>query len=151
MTEDDYRRFIAWSVPDYANEQVKAGTWRPEEAEGLARHVFEALLPEGPASSDQFLYVVERERDGEKVGYVWCGIREEGESRFAALYELLSFEAHRRLGYGSGALAALENQMRQEGLERIVLHVFGHNEGARALYKKMGYVERNVTMAKELG
>jgi hypothetical protein len=32
MTEEDYRQFIAWAVPDYAQEQVKAGAWRPEEA-----------------------------------------------------------------------------------------------------------------------
>jgi ribosomal protein S18 acetylase RimI-like enzyme len=31
-----------------------------------------------------------------------------------------------------------------------VLHVFGHNQPARALYRKLGYVERDVTMVKRL-
>jgi RimJ/RimL family protein N-acetyltransferase len=150
MTEDDYQRFTVWAKEDYARQQVRAGAWRPEEAEGLARQAFEALLPEGLSTPSHFLYVVEREEDGEKVGYPWCGIREEGESRSMVLYDLLILETYRRLGYGSGALEALERQAREVGMERVILHVFGHNEGARALYRKMGYTERNVTMVKEL-
>jgi ribosomal protein S18 acetylase RimI-like enzyme len=151
MTEDDYQPFIVWAMEDYAQQQVKAGAWRPENAEALAQQAFEALLPQGLSSSKQFLYVIERDEDGEKVGYVWYGIREEEEDRFVALYDLVIFEPYRRLGHGSGALQAMERQVREKGMERVVLHVFGHNEGARALYKKMGYVERNVTMMKELG
>jgi len=150
MTEEDYQRFIAWAKEDYAREQVKAGVWRPEKAAELAQQAFEALLPEGLSTSNQFLHVVERGEEGEKVGYVWWGIREEGGDRFAVLYDFVIFEAYRRLGYGSGVLQGLEGQARKEGMERVFLHVFGHNEGARALYRKMGYLERNVTMVKEL-
>ena len=33
---------------------------------------------------------------------------------------------------------------------KIQLHVFGHNSGARALYRKLGYEETNVIMTKRL-
>jgi ribosomal protein S18 acetylase RimI-like enzyme len=79
------------------------------------------------------------------------GFGRRGGSRFVVLYDFLVFEAYRRLGYGSGALKAMEKRVREEGMEKVVLHVFGHNEGARALYRKTGYVERNITMVKELG
>jgi RimJ/RimL family protein N-acetyltransferase len=150
MTTDDYQRFIVWATEDYARQQVRAGAWHPEKADELARQAIEALLPEGLSTSDQFLFTIEREDDGEKVGYLWCGIREDGGSRCMVLYDFLIFEVYRRLGYGSGALKALEMQAHKEGMGRVILHVFGHNEGARALYRKMGYTERNVTMVKEL-
>jgi hypothetical protein len=78
MTEDDYRQFKTWAMEDYAQQQIKAGAWHPEEAEELAQKVFAALLPEDLSSPGQFLYVIEREVDREKVGYVRFGIREEG-------------------------------------------------------------------------
>ena len=147
MTEEDYHQFLAWAIEDYAQEQVKSGAWQPEEAMKLGKAAFDTLLPDGLSSTNQFLYVIE---DGESnpVGYLWFGIREDGESRFAALYELVIFVAYRRRGYASQALSALEDKARERGVRQIVLHVFGHNEGARALYRKSGYVERNVTMVK---
>ena len=147
MSEEDYRQFLAWAIADYAREQVKAGTWQSEEAMELGKTAFETLLPDGLSTPNQFLYVIE-DADSNPVGYIWFGVRQEGESRFAALYELVVFEEYRRRGYASQALLALEDQAREQGVKQIVLHVFGHNEGARALYRKSGYVERNVTMVK---
>jgi len=150
MTEEDYQQFIAWAVADYAQEQVKASAWQPEEAMQQAKKAFDALLPDGLSTSNQFLCVIEDE-ENTPVGYMWFGVREEGECRFAALYELVIFEEYRRRGHASQALEALENKVREQGMKQIILHVFGHNEGARALYRKSGYVERNVTMVKGIG
>jgi len=40
--------------------------------------------------------------------------------------------------------------VRKQGLMRIVLHVFGHNEGAGALYRGSGYEEKSIAMGKKL-
>lgn len=150
MTEGEYQQFLAWSIPDYAQEQAKSGAWELEEALERGRRTFDELLPDGLSTPDQFLFSIESE--GKKpVGYLWYGVREEGERRYAALYELVIFEEYRRRGYASQALSALEDEVQGEGVEQIILHVFGHNQGARALYRKSGYVERNVTMVKEIG
>jgi hypothetical protein len=35
MTENDFQRFIAWAIDDFAHEQVKAGAWPEEKATEL--------------------------------------------------------------------------------------------------------------------
>jgi len=150
MTEADYRQFIAWAIADYAHQQVKAGVWQPEVAMERGEKAFEVLLPDGLSTPNQFLYAIENE-ENTPVGYMWFGAREEGQVRFAALYELVIFEKYRRRGYASQALLVLEAKVREQGMNQIILHVFGHNQSARALYRKYGYVERNVTMVKNTG
>jgi ribosomal protein S18 acetylase RimI-like enzyme len=150
MSAEDYRQFVVWAKQDYAQQQIKAGAWRSDRADALAEQAFAALLPEGQSSPNQHLCVLERVEDRQRLGYLWYGIRDDGGDRFAALYDLVIFEAHRRQGYGSDALRELERQVRSQGIHRLALQVFGHNDGARALYKKMGYVERTVAMVKDL-
>ena len=70
--------------------------------------------------------------------------------RTAYLCELLIDAPYRRQGYGTEALRAVEPAVRALGIERIALHVFGHNHPARALYEKVGYEETNIHMAKNL-
>lgn len=151
MNKADYEQFLDWAVSDYAQEQVRAGTWKQEDARQLAEEAFESLLPEGLSSPDQYLYGLVDETRDRRIGFLWYGLRDGDQGKFVALYEFVIFEAYRRQGYGTESLRALEKRVKQLGVSKIVLHVFGHNEAARALYKKLGYVERNVTMAKELG
>jgi ribosomal protein S18 acetylase RimI-like enzyme len=149
MTENDFQRFIAWAIDDFAHEQIKAGAWPEENATELAQKTFEARLPQGLSSPDQYLYMIVR-KDDVQVGQVWWGIQEQGGNRFATLNDYHIFNEYRRQGYGGEAMVEMENRLRKEGLEMVYLHVFGHNEAARALYRKMGYVERNITMMKNL-
>jgi ribosomal protein S18 acetylase RimI-like enzyme len=151
MNRADYGRFLDWAVSDYAQEQVRAGTWKPKDARPLAEKAFESLLPEGLSSPNQYLYVLVDETLDRRIGFLWYGMRDGEGEPFAALYEIVIFEAYRRQGYGSESLRALEERVKELGASKIVLHVFGHNEPARAFYRKLGYVERNVTMAKDLG
>ena len=48
------------------------------------------------------------------------------------------------------AMIAIEDEVRQLGIDRIGLHVFGHNRGAWALYDQLGYEVTNVNMAKTI-
>jgi ribosomal protein S18 acetylase RimI-like enzyme len=47
----------------------------------------------------------------------------------------------RRSGVGSGLLAAAIEKARDDGLHKLSLDVFAHNEAAIALYRKFGFVE----------
>lgn len=49
--------------------------------------------------------------------------------------------AGRGKGAGSEALRLLEERLREQGTPRIELGVFGFNEAAHRLYKKLGYKE----------
>ncbi len=64
--------------------------------------------------------------------------------------DLAIFEQHRRRGYASEALRLLEEKVREQGLDTISLHVFGHNHAARELYEKSGYAVTNVNMSKKI-
>lgn len=47
--------------------------------------------------------------------------------------------SHRRRGIGKALLAAAEEWARENGVSKLELHVFPHNEPAIALYERMGY------------
>lgn len=150
MTEDDYQRFFVWAIDDYAEQQIKAGAWPKDHAKALAKKTFEALLPHGLTSPHQYLYMIQRKEDGVQVGQVWWGIQEQEDKRFATLNDFHIFKEYRRQGYGNAALQEMEQRLLMEGLDKVFLHVFGHNEAARAMYRKLGYLERNITMVKDL-
>jgi ribosomal protein S18 acetylase RimI-like enzyme len=44
-----------------------------------------------------------------------------------------------------------EEEARNRDIHRIELNVFGGNTVARSLYQSLGYVERSVRMALDLG
>jgi len=50
--------------------------------------------------------------------------------------------AHRGGGVGSALLAFAIDHARTHAIASIVLDVFPHNDGARALYRKFGFIER---------
>ena len=150
MTEKDFRQYLDRAIVSYAQDQVDAGAWQPALAEGLARQVMNNLLPEGLETPENRLFMLVNE-EGAQTGYLWLGMRDEGGSRVAVLYDFEIYEPYRRRGYGRAALGLLEDEARQDGAERVLLHVFGHNAAARSLYQKASFTERNVTMVKELG
>lgn len=149
MTEKDFRQYLDRAIDNYAQDQVDAGAWQPALAAGLARQAFNNLLPEGLETHGNRLFMLVNE-EGAQTGYLWLGMRDEGGSRVAVLYDFEIYAPYRRRGYGRAALRLMEDEARQDGAERVLLHVFGHNAAARALYQKAGFTERNVTMVKQL-
>lgn len=149
MNKQDYQQFISWAVEDYARGQVRSGNWQPDGALERGKQAVTQLLPQGFNTPDQHMFKIINPA-GTPVGGLWFGVREEEGTRYAALYELVIYGAYRRQGYGTLALQALEEIIRAQGLKHIVLHVFGYNQNARDLYRKSGYLERNVTMVKEI-
>ena len=150
MTAAEYQDYVKGAVVNYAEEQVRAGSWPSEGATERAKQAFDVLLPEGRETADQSLNMVVDAVSSEHVGILWYGIRDEAAGKFVALFDFEIFESHRRRGYAKQALDALEQVAAEHGIGRIALHVFGHNTAARALYRKAGYEETHVTMAKEI-
>jgi RimJ/RimL family protein N-acetyltransferase len=142
-------RYVAWrtlAVAGYADENVRAGHWQPEQALSLSEAQFDELLTEGLATPGQWLWSVVAD-SGEEVGILWVARRREGR---AFIYDIEMNPAHRGSGYGTAALLALEDWCRANGFDSIGLHVFGHNEAAWRLYKRLGYTETSVQMEKRL-
>jgi RimJ/RimL family protein N-acetyltransferase len=150
MNETEYQEYLAVSIADYAQEHVKAGRWNAEEALQKAAQEYQALLPDGVSSKNQYLFTIVDEQTGTKVGMLWFAATERANERVAFVYDVNVYEPFRRRGYGEQAFLTMETKARELGLEKIGLHVFGHNFAARAMYEKLGYVITNVQMFKSL-
>ena len=109
------------------------------------------MLPDGLASSGQFLFALEDKGTGERVGDLWFAERDSdfGE-KTAFIYSIEIFEEFRGRGLGRQAMTVLEDEVRARGLGRIALNVFGGNDVARSLYRSVGYAETAVFMSKEI-
>jgi ribosomal protein S18 acetylase RimI-like enzyme len=150
MNEAEYQTYLDISIREYAEDKVQAGNWLPEEALEKSAQDFQKLLPDGVATQDQYLYDIEDETLGVKVGMIWLARMMQGARLVMFIYDFRIDEAQRRRGYGEQAMLAAEVQAKALGLDTMALHVFGFNHGARALYEKQGYEITNINMAKKL-
>lgn len=148
MTDADYRTYIERAVSIYAQERIEVGNWTETEALERSQQEFEKLLPQRNHTEANFLFTLVNET-GQKVGYLWYNIDSQ-RSDFAFIYDFEIYEQFRRQGYATQALRALEAHAKPRGVKKLGLHVFGHNTAARELYKKAGFLETNVNMAKEI-
>lgn len=149
--EPEFGAWLSRTVGEYAAEKVQAGNYHADEALQRAEQEFRDLLPEGPATPGQHLFSIVDATSGERVGVVWFAEIQRGPRREAFIYDLIVHEPFRRRGYARAAMIALEDEVRRLAIERIGLHVFGHNRAAWALYDQLGYEVTNVNMAKTLG
>lgn len=148
MTPGELQVYLERSIPEYAADHVRSGRWKPEDAVERSRAEHQQLLPRGVETPDNYLRTVLDPDLGERIGEVWYALqRQEGSPRLF-VYWIGIAEAHRRKGYASAVLLEVENEARRLGATRVVLHVFGDNLGARALYEKLGYSTTNLLMAK---
>ena len=150
MSQTEFEAYLESSVQDYAQEHVRTGNWSAEKALQMAEESFHKLLPDGLATSNQYLFTVEDETLGQKVGVLWFAVEKREAGPRAFVYDVQIDEAYRRRGYGTQAFEALETKVRELGLTRIMLHVFGHNHAARTMYAKLGYEVVNLIMSKTL-
>ena len=149
MTESEFQAYLQTAVREYAEEHVRAGNWHPADALEKSEKEFQKILPNGPATPDQYLYMIEDETPA-KVGLIWLAAMNQGAQRCAFIYDFMIYESFRRKGYGQQALLAVEEKVKVLGLDTISLHVFGHNQAAIALYEKAGYEITNINMSKKL-
>jgi len=152
MSREHYERWLEECVRTFAQERVRAGNTAPEDALPYARRAVERLLPEGLETPDQWLFTIVEA--GQPVGAVWLGRGQPGAGlppNTGFVYDLIIYPEHRRKGYASQGMRALEKEAQKRGMTRLALHVFGHNRAARALYERLGYETTNITMQKDIG
>jgi ribosomal protein S18 acetylase RimI-like enzyme len=143
----DYREDL---TRDYALDKIRAGAWSPVEAEGRAAQELDELLPDGPATRDHFLYSVRDDSLPAEVGIIWFALMNSGVGRRLWIYDIIIHEQFRRRGYARTTLELVDDRARELDASKVELHVFGHNDGARALYEQMGYGVTSIIMAKQV-
>ena len=76
MSQTEFEAYLESSVQDYAQEHVRTGNWSAEKALQMAEESFHKLLPDGLVTSNQYLFTVEDETLGQKVGVLWFAVEE---------------------------------------------------------------------------
>lgn len=150
MTKSEYQAFRSRSVREYAEEKVVAGTWKTEDAPALAEAVFRRFLPDDQETAGAYLFSVKESEGLTPVGHLWFNVMEQEKGPIAFILDILIYEEFQGKGYGQATMTALEEKVRELGLNTIGLHVFGHNQRAYRLYQKMGYAVTDMQMFKTL-
>mgnify|MGYP002525204266 CR=1 FL=1 len=148
MIESEFVEWEAYSIGEYAKDKMKALGITEPEAQKLSVESFATLLPDGIATSDNYLFVIIR--DGVNLGYIWFALQSERGVTSAFVYDLEVKPEFRRKGIAESTMLLLEGEARAVGAEKISLHVFGQNTGALNLYSKVGYRITDYSMAKTL-
>jgi len=138
MCEVEFEEYLKKGVQIYAEENVKAGHWIPEEALEKSTSAHQKLLPQGLATPKHYLFMIEDTQRGEKVGVLWLEADSQSPKPDGFIYDLLIYEPYRRQGYATQAMLALEDKAREMGLQVLSLHVFAHNPNVKALYDPAG-------------
>ena len=68
----------------------------------------------------------------------------------SAVYQQVKIIVIDGSGLGKELMGLVDDEARKLGVSSIALHVFAHNQVARALYEKMGYRTTNLWMSKDL-
>ncbi|MFE2381266.1 GNAT family N-acetyltransferase [Streptomyces misionensis] len=135
MTEAEYPGWLAAERASYIDGIVRSGSMSREEATRKSDDDFGKLLPEGLATPDNTLLVLEAA--GEPIGTGWLRHRHLPGVTYG--YSLHVDEAHRGKGYGRAAMAAGERTTLAAGDSALMFTVWGGNEVAMNLYTSAGY------------
>jgi ribosomal protein S18 acetylase RimI-like enzyme len=150
MTASEFDEWQHTLARAYADEQIAAGNWRPDDALGLALDGNAALLPQGLATPGMLLLMGVLE-DGTPIGRLWIGLgHPRGVPGCAFIYDIEIDEEHRGAGHGRALLAAGEAMARSHGAGALELNVFGGNTQAIGLYSTAGYRVVSQQMRKDL-
>jgi ribosomal protein S18 acetylase RimI-like enzyme len=150
LRDEEIPGFIEGLHDEYVRGLIEDAAMSPQEAEEKATSDHAALFPGRKPQTDHHMYVVEDE-SGDPVGHLfWAKRSAPGSGPRAFLYQIRIDERFRGRGYGREAMELLEDEVRAEGLPGVDLNVWGRNDLARSLYRKLGFEERAVFMTKEL-
>jgi len=143
MNQVQFTGFMAAVFPSYVAERAAADHVSLVMAERYARAQLTHLLPDGHLTGGhRFLRVLSTD-SGQGVGDAWSWIDNEHKQAFlyyiAVLHYIAVLPEHRRRGFASAALMAIEEMVRAAGCISLGLNVFSSNDGAIALYRKLGF------------
>jgi ribosomal protein S18 acetylase RimI-like enzyme len=147
MTAPEYAHLMSYMWEDYAQERARNFHTPIEEERADAERQHPQLLPDGLNTPSHHFWTV-IDDSGAAVGSLWVFVDEPKQRAF--IYNIVIDAAQRGKGYGRRALELLEAILRQQGVTRIALNVFGDNSVAQALYRKVGYDTVATYMQKEI-
>jgi len=144
-------QFDAWSdrsIAGFAEQQARSGQSTPDEAFAYARGQFASLLPDGLATPLHHFWTVQD--DGRLAGHLWVRVRPTASEVEGYVYDIELAPDARGRGLGRLTMQAAEREVAAMGATTMRLNVFGHNEPARRLYRRLGFVPGSTALTKRL-
>ncbi|KZN98438.1 GNAT family N-acetyltransferase [Bacillus badius] len=148
MNKEEFQLYSSNAIANYAKNKVVSGNWREEEAIHLSKKEFSRLLPQDEKTELNYLYSIFQ--DQQLVGMIWMAQTSAEKPDEGFIFDFKIYEPHQGQGYGKQAMKEIEMIAKELGMNKIGLHVFGHNKIARELYEKLGYEITNINMMKTL-
>lgn len=149
LRANEYPAWRDLEMTEYARDISENGDTPLDAARRKAETDMAEILPAGLATPKHWMFVLEV--DGSPAGRLWLSEREIDGRRAMFIFDIHVDEAFRGQGHGRAAMLLAEREAQDRDIHRIELNVFGGNTVARGLYRSLGYVERSVRMAKDLG
>ncbi len=150
LSKSEFSEYWKSDIKQYAAENIKAGYWDKEGAIHRSELEHKRILPGGPTTPGHFLFSIVDPGNEEKVGIVWFFIQKRAKPPTCFIYDLFIFEKHRRKGYATQALRAVEEAAARKRTQSLALHVFNHNRAAKSLYVKAGFRASGISMMKKV-
>jgi ribosomal protein S18 acetylase RimI-like enzyme len=148
MTAEEYAAYYDCSIRGFAEQMVEMGGQQDAEAAWAeSERQMLMLMPDGLGTEGQHLLVAESE--GERVGIVWVGARQDRADLWW-VWDLEIDEGFRGRGLGRAAMLAAEAYVKERGVDRLGLNVFGGNAAAIRLYDDLGYGVDAQQMSKRI-
>ena len=144
LNEQEFQDYMAFMISDHAREITKNFNLTLQAALEESEMMMSDLWKDGLLTEGQYLYNIVDSKTYEKVGILWYGLIPEINQAY--VYHIFIDDLHRRKGYGKKTLEIFQSMLKQSGIESIGLSVFGKNEAAYQLYKKLGYKNTRVSM-----
>ena len=143
MEEEEFVAWLPLLRDDYAEDLVRDYGMSADKARAQA-----VAEIDGHLSAEHSVFVIEVER--EPIGHLWLVDRRDAYEPTLVVYDIDVDESYRGRGYGKAAMVFAEEEARRRGLTRIALHVGARNDGARNLYRSLGFEENEVAMSKPI-
>ncbi|SDT26331.1 GNAT family N-acetyltransferase [Actinopolymorpha singaporensis] len=151
MTEAEFPAWREQDVAGYADEIAVGRALSPEEALAQANAEFDELLPDGPATAQHSIWVLETGDEPPGRTYsavIW--LRHHLEAGRAFVFGVSVVPERRGRGLGRAVMRLGERAVLAAGDSVLALNVFGPNTPAINLYTSLGYHVTDQSRVREL-
>jgi len=139
-TQEEFDRWFALSAERQAGDRAWVNGTDPETERAQLEAMIPMLLPNG-MDTPNHAFQIARDETGEELGFVWVGVAPGMPADTCLLFDIYVHEAHRGRGLGRAILERMLDSLKADGIRNVVLYVRADNSPARALYRRLGFVE----------
>lgn len=150
MREDEFPAYLAYFIPDYAQEIASNYQLSPADSQLRAKQEIAEDLPDGVNTPGQVLLclIACSAQTEQHVGYLWY--KPDTAMRTVFIYDFHIFNDCQGQGLGKKTLCAFEQKLREENFQQIRLRVAGDNARAQHVYEKSGFGVTGINMSKTI-